>query len=185
MSGESNGQVSSTKSPTLVLITAGFVLICVAIGPVCLVIHWILGHRWIIQSTPRAWTFGGVAAVALFVPFVPAYLWLTWSRTAPFPWRQIGGMAGWVLIGGLYVGDVAIDVLNRTSAAIPQFVQFEVVHLQKGAVDIRALGRAYDGIKFRCSDSVWEAHRNPATHSASGLLYRGKLGLYWAEFPDK
>jgi hypothetical protein len=181
------GQIGMTKRTTPVLNTviALFVLVWLVLLPVSFVVHWILGDHWILQRTWKVEVAVVITAAVLFALVVSTYLWSTWSEREPLSWSGIVGLACYSLLSGWSTGNVVLNVLNHTNAAIPQFVQFKIVRLQRNAVDIRALGEAYDGITFWCGLSLWRASGGYDKGTAPGRLYRGKLGLYWAEIPEK
>jgi len=169
-------------SIVVVLIIAWFGLL-----PLFVVVKVVLHDRWVLQETSREWTYMGLVAAASFVPVAGAFLYL-WNRWEPFPWRELAGLALWSIIGASYGGPLALNLLNHSSTAIGQPVEFEVVHRLKGAVELRALGENYDGITFKHSTSLWRKYGVWGaweTRNIPGLVYRGRLGLLWGEFRDK
>jgi hypothetical protein len=169
-----------SNSIVIVLILAWFALL-----PVFFIAHGVFRDRWMIQDTWRIWAYMGVVASVLFLSITGAFLWLTWTRWEPFPWRVVGGFVLYSLFSGWSGSNIAINVLNHSSTAAGQVVEFKIVHHLKGAVEMRAVGEDYDGIGFRCSTSLWTSHYRRETGTAPGIVYRGRLGLLWGEFRDK
>jgi hypothetical protein len=166
------------------LLMVSWFIVWFFIAPLVLVYaHGLVQNRWMLQNTSREWRYIAVATVAWFLTIaVPLVLWFKWGEV---PWRQLAGLAGWSLVAGWHWGYFALNLMNHSSTAVGQPVEFKSVHLLKGTIEIRAIGDDYDGIIFECSTSLWRKRGAWDTGTAPGFVYRGKLGLYWAELPEK
>jgi hypothetical protein len=172
------------RTPPFTLILVVLIIAWFSLLPVFVIFQGVLHDRWVLQETSREWTYMGIVAAASFVPVAGAFLCL-WNRWEPFPWRELAGFALWSIIGASYGGQLTLNLLNHSSVAIGQPVEFRSVHLLKGTIEIQAVGDDYDGITFRYSTSLWKRLGAWDRGTAPGLVYRGRLGLLWAEFRDK
>jgi hypothetical protein len=172
------------RTPVSTSIVVVLIIAWYAVAPLFVIFQGVLHDRWVLQETSRKWTYMGIVAAASFVPVAGAFLYL-WNRWEPFPWRELAGFALWSIIGAWYGGELTLNVLNHSSSVPGQAVEFKIVDLLKGTVEIRAVGETYDGITFRYSTDLWRKLGAWETGTAPGIVYRGRLGLLWGEFKDK
>jgi hypothetical protein len=174
--------------PSTPVSTSIAIILCLAwfaLWPAFFIAHGVIQNRWMPQDTSRVWVYMCVVAAVLFLSITGAYLWLIWNRWEPFPWRELGGLALYSLLSGWSGGNVALNLLNHSSAAPGRPAEFKIVGHGRTTVSLRIVGEDYDGITFKCGQTKWASHYHPETGMAPGLVYRGRLGLLWGEFKDK
>jgi hypothetical protein len=122
------------------------------------IIHGLVQNRWMLQDTSRAWAYIGVVAAVLFLAIaIPLVIF----QRSLFQWSVLLGLAGWSLLSGWYGGPIALNLRNHSSTAHGQEVEFKIVHLLKGLVEIQAVGETTTEDTFKCSTSLWHHSYHP------------------------
>jgi hypothetical protein len=105
--------------------------------------------------------------VALFL------LWLGLPR------RGWGAFALWSLFGGVCIGPLALNVVNRIGVHEPAHeVELKIVARPKGNAELIVVDDAFKGIKFLLPIGGWKPDRHGCMPAK---LRRGRLGVWWGE----
>jgi hypothetical protein len=141
--------------------------------------------RWMLQDTPKELAYAGIVSALFFLPVVIALIGMARARRQSFPWHELGG---WILcsaLSGWYGGPIALNLRNHSGSASAQPVEFKAVKHLKQAMSLRIAGEGYDDVTFTCAIGTWRKHYVEARRTASGFIYRGRLGLLWGELREK
>lgn len=166
-------------------IVGGLFVVGILSLPLFVVFRGVIQNRWMLQDNPRELTHTGLVFALLFVPIAAALIGWARSHGEGMPWQALGGWALLSALNGWYGGPIALNLRNHVSSAAGQPVELKAVKHLKQAMSVRIVGETYDGITFTCEIGTWRKHYSEARGTAPAFVYRGRLGLLWAELRDK
>jgi hypothetical protein len=161
---------------TLVLVALLMVWLALPLGLVFA--NGFVQDRWMLQESSRDYVAMVLVGLAWLLPIATVYLWYTRGHGG---WRELAGLLAWAILTGVVSGHLFVNLVNHVDTAIGQPVAFKSVRHERVSVRLRAVGEAYDGVTFRYGVKRWRDHAHQPEGTAAGLVYRGRLGLYWGE----